>query len=57
MSKTNYERIKEMTIEEMAELLSFHDEGCAYCIRRGKNCEDIGCETGARNWLESEVEE
>lgn len=54
---TNYERIKEMTVEEMAE--SFH-ACCKYCIYRGEECynsEYMLCSDGHLKWLNSEVEE
>lgn len=59
----NYERIKAMSIEEMAEcmdLLKCSDCGisdfdeCPSCIIYGL-CQRIG-KTGIKKWLESEVE-
>lgn len=53
---TNYERIKSMSIEEMAELLL---DGC-----RGAECDDqpkneygsVNCFKCRKQWLESEVD-
>lgn len=55
---TNYERIKKMSVKEMAELL----EGkCCYCSYRDKKwCtynDDIHCVSGTVKWLNSEVTE
>lgn len=52
---TNFERIKEMTIDELAEILAVSP--CAICKKKSnQNCE-IPCSLGAKQWLESEVEE
>lgn len=55
---TNYERIKNMTVEEMAEFINevttaFNCEFCAYC----EDCpaDDNCCARGMKEWLESEV--
>lgn len=59
---TNYERIKGMSVEEMAELLSNEDECERYCAftKNGK-CNSFGdineCKKGVELWLNSEVEE
>ena len=52
---TNYERIKAMTIEEMAEWFYNDIDKCAFCVY---NNEDYcgGCKNGHMCWLESEVE-
>lgn len=59
---TNYERIKNMSIEEMAEMLDFCKckDFCIYaktddCIE--KNGAIRNCEIGVMKYLESEVEE
>lgn len=52
---TNYEKIKAMSVEEMAEFIHglFGWEGsCGFC----KTC-DNDCIGGMKKWLESEVEE
>lgn len=52
---TNYEKIKAMTVEEMANILGFGENGCcvnADCFNWEQNC--IEC---AKTWLESEAEE
>lgn len=54
---TNYERIKAMSVEEMAK--QFYCD-CNHCAYRGKNCgehDDMYCEDGAVKWLNSEAEE
>ena len=55
--KTNYDRIKSMSVEEMAEYLSDHWSciGCAF----EKDCDDnyISCHKNIKQWLEREVEE
>lgn len=55
---TNYERIKQMSIEEMVELLGNGDI-CKHCKYGDKVCfcfEWITCEMGIRDWLNNEVE-
>ena len=58
---TNYERIKAMSIEEMAEILSDSDceKRCSF-TKNGK-CNSYGgsdmCAKGVEKWLNSEVEE
>lgn len=56
---TNFEKIKTMTVEEMAKLL---DEGeCWHCVRyktqTALECLGCVCADGVKQWLESEVEE
>ncbi len=55
---TNYERIKNMTVEEMAEFLRhnfiFRCTTCPY----NKDCgAGIGCYGGLKQWLQAESEE
>ena len=55
---TNYEKIKAMTIDEMAEFLTkITANYCIYCPLQ-KNCEnqDISCRGSIQQWLESEEE-
>lgn len=55
---TNYERIKNMTVEEMAEMLLFHSENCRdFCVRKGKPCRETRCIEGIKEYLKAEVEE
>ena len=50
---TNYERIKNMSVEEMANLIdSFRN--CGHCRRYGNNCFPT---FNTEQWLESEVDE
>lgn len=54
---TNYERIKKMSVEEMAGLL---DGNCCYCSYREEKCihnDDMHCVSGTVKWLNSEVTE
>lgn len=52
---TNFERIKEMNIEEMAE---FHSNNCdcTYCVCYPEPgpC-SLSCKAGVKKWLESEA--
>jgi hypothetical protein len=54
---TNYEKIKAMSVEEMAELID--DSPCNSCNYRQKGFSKCPqeCEEGIKEWLESEVEE
>ena len=56
---TNYERIKAMSVEEMAELFSDYTscEMCPqldWCIERGVSLDE--CKQVIKQWLESEAE-
>jgi hypothetical protein len=51
---TNYERIKNMTIEAIAELI----QECNLCkLTEGQTCENTSCKQGITQFLEAEVEE
>ncbi len=63
---TNFEKIKVMSLDEMAEFVRGR-WGCAVCIysklpnaKKAKYClahdEPSGCKRGIRAWLESEVD-
>ena len=55
---TNFEKIKNMSIEEMAKkIFDKVEEGCRYCSQR--KCSPMGqdCIGGIVEWLNSEVEE
>lgn len=58
---TNYERIKDMGVNEMANFLHIDCDGaCECCVfNRNTNCYENAdkCKLGIREWLESEVEE
>ncbi|MBR5216226.1 MAG: hypothetical protein IKV80_08410 [Bacteroidales bacterium] len=61
---TNYERIKEMTVEEMAEAIETLQDlriECFMCLANdiyGKLCDNFTtCVDGIKAWLESEVKE
>ena len=54
---TNYERIKAMSVEEMAEDFFGDCDHCAYLDKRCNEHEDMRCEKGVELWLNSEVEE
>ena len=49
----NYERIKNMSIDEMAEFLNNKD--CDSCGYKGDDC-SYDCFIGIKSWLESEEE-
>ena len=51
---TNADRIRQMTDEELAELLD--EDGCAECVNRPEVC-DIECYYGRLAWLKQEVEQ
>ena len=54
---TNYERIKDMSVEEFAEEFSERND-CAFCkLDIGQSCETTGCKQGYIQYLESEVQE
>lgn len=51
---TNFEKIKAMNIDEMADLLVGE---CRYCIFfKDNDCWEQDCSIGHKQWLESEVE-
>lgn len=55
---TNYEKIKQMSIDEMAEFLDglfIHCITCAFKFR--DDCKNADCVLGHKQWLESEAEE
>ena len=57
---TNYEKIKTMSIDEMAVFIIKQTNHCDFCSR--KNCPTCvgiegGCEKYIKEYLESEVEE
>ena len=60
---TNFEKIKKMSIEEMAQFLFVHEFSkcydCGYYQMHcsGKYFDDICCSMGIKHWLESEAEE
>ena len=55
---TNYEKIKAMSVKEMAEFLDFNCQ-CIICIHKDE-CKVDGtfdCTEGTKKWLEKEAEE
>lgn len=54
---TNYEMIKQLSIEEMAESLSDNGD-CFYCVCYPEPgpC-SLSCKAGVKKWLESEAED
>ena len=54
----NYERIKNMTIDELAEFLSNNEceQCCAFSDIVCEGNPDSDCFIGIKQWLESEVE-
>lgn len=57
---TNYEKIKQMTVEELAELLGgYTPEICDFCVYKGSDCHnniDKDCVGGTKLWLNKEAE-
>lgn len=57
---TNYERIKNMTVEEMAKLLRNCDD-CYRICKMADKCDLLNkcfeCEKGIKQWLQLESEE
>jgi len=53
-SLTNFEKIKGMSVEEMAEFLNENSGRCECCVYRDRSC--IGeCKMHIKEWLELEV--
>ena len=54
---TNYEKIKNMTVEEMAKFLAdFPEQSCTLCGKWNKGCY-LECDKYIKQWLQSESEE
>ncbi len=53
---TNFERIKNMSVEEMAAQIIETGLGCEYCKYDDYTCSN-DCEFGVKKWLESEAED
>ena len=53
---TNYERIKNMSVEEMVDVLCNQVSFGAGCVLPINDCLDTSCEKCIKLWLESEVE-
>lgn len=52
---TNYKKIKNMSIDEMAKWLGKNI--CNYCVYQKKNCNYLQCKDGIKQWLLAESEE
>ena len=46
----NFEKIKTMTLDKMAEWLA--EDTCSYCAYQKINCNGIKCENGIKQWLQ-----
>lgn len=54
--QTNYDRIRNMSVEELAYVLE--SPPCCNCeLYEGQNCDNTPCTQGVRQWLETEVTE
>lgn len=54
---TNFEKIKNMDIEEMAKFLKFETD-CIYCSYNKVSCDNIiDCIQGIKQWLQLEAED
>ena len=52
---TNYEKIKAMDIDELAELFQ---GDCTFCVCfSDPRCFSLSCKEGVKKWLESEAED
>ena len=55
---TEFDRIKKMSVDEMAEFLAENDDNCCFCTRRDEGvCLTPDCKFHIKQWLETEVEE
>lgn len=56
--KTNADRIRQMTDEEIADMLNIYEVGetCQYCANRGSMC-NASCYHGILKWLKQEAED
>ena len=54
---TNFEKLKQMTVEELAERIERTPciNSCAFCFYYGEPCPVIRCVGGIKLWLESEA--
>lgn len=52
---TNFEKIKQMSVEEMIMLIC-HNYKCRKCVQYHRQECDGYCYNGIKEWLESEVE-
>lgn len=59
--QTNADRIRSMTDEELAEMLSTVSQHCVVYLSDKINCRHSNCDTGCKNnikkWLQKEMEE
>ena len=53
--ETNYDRIRNMSVDEMVELLT--TDVCVHCSYRAIDCDNKNCTDGIKQWLLAEVEE
>ena len=53
----NFEKIKQMNIDEMAKFISSETTTCKYGDCYDCEVDTDGCINGIKKWLESEVEE
>lgn len=57
-AKTNFDRIKAMSVEEMVDYIVYNLNPCLYCVYREKDHSNgYDCYDGVRKYLESEVQE
>ena len=54
---TNYDRIRNMSVDEMAEFINGRSP-CDTCkLHDGQTCANVWCIQGVKQWLESEVDD
>lgn len=56
---TNYEKIKSMSVEEMARFIGNTPSinSCEFCFYGGDDCFNIRCSYGVKKWLEQEADD
>ena len=56
---TNADRIRQMTDEEIADMLNVNEivEVCQYCANRGETCIGSSCYYGILKWLKQEAKD
>lgn len=53
---TQFEKIKNMSIEEMVDMFFKNTRTCDFCIRKDSaGCVGVNCKEGIKKYLESEV--
>ncbi len=56
-SMTRYEKIKEMSIDELTAYIRMHDKACDVCIYDGKCSSSENCRDGIKAFLKGKTED